>query len=408
MEVAIITSGYLPVPPTKGGAVENIIYTIIQENERFHACDFTVYSCSDQNRETFHFTKINQIQTGTLTKVLDRTLYYFAKKVLKKKHLISYRYFFQRMAFMREVGKELKAHSFERVVLENNVVMFRALEYRDNLEKYKGKIYYHAHNELGKTLGYDRYLRQTKKIIGVSDYITGCFQKLIGTQMTEYVTVHNTIDEKLFEKRISQAEKDALKKKLGIEPGFPVLLFAGRIAKEKGILELLEALSGLEDDCFTLLVAGNAFYNTDIKDGFEEQLKQIAKKISGKIIFTGLIPYSKMYQYYQLADLCILPSVWQEPCGMSMIECLASGTPLITTRTGGVPENVTEATVLLDTKNLMETLREQLHKYLNEPEKLCKLKEKTAKCTYRPETIAQYYHHFIRALDIEDQQGELL
>ncbi len=408
MEVAIITSGYLPVPPTKGGAVENIIYNLIQENERFHACDFTVYSCADQNREIFRFTKINQIQTRKLTKVLDRMIYFLAKNIFRKKHLISYRYFFQRMAFMRQVGKELRAHSYGRVVLENNVVMFRALEYRDNLEKYKGKIYYHAHNELGKTLGYDSYLSQAKKIIGVSDYITGCFQKLIGMQTTEYVTVHNTIDEKLFEKKISQEEKDTLKKKLGIDPGCPVLLFAGRIAKEKGILELLEALSGLEEECYTLLVTGSTFYNIDIKDGFEEQLKQITERISGKIIFTGLIPYPKMYQYYQIADLCILPSVWQEPCGMSMIECLASGTPLITTRTGGVPENVTEATVLLDTENLTETLREQLHKYLSDSEELCKLKGKTAKCIYRPETIAQYYHHFMQALDIEDRQGELL
>lgn len=408
MKVAIITSGYLPVPPTKGGAVENIIYNLIKENEKFHACDFIVYSIADQNEETFRFTKIRQIQIGTLTKMLDQILYFLAKNIFRKKHLISYRYFFQRMDFMRKVGKELQAHSYGRVVLENNVVMFRALEYHNNFEKYKGKIYYHAHNELGKTLGYDRYLKHTKKIIGVSDYITGCFQKLVGTQSTEYETVHNAIDEKLFEKKISQAEKDILKKVLGIDSECPVLLFAGRITKEKGILELLEALSGLKEERFTLLVAGNTFFNVDIKDSFEEKLRQIARKIHGRIIFTGFIPYSEMYQYYQLADICILPSVWQEPCSISVIECIVSGTPLITTRTGGTPENVTEATILLETDNLIEKLKEPLHKYLSDPAELRKLKEITAQCTYRHGTIAQYYHNFIRALDIEDQQGESL
>lgn len=407
-QVAIITSGYLPVPPTKGGAVENIIYNLIRENERFHACDFTVYSIADQNDETFRHTRICQIRTGILTRMLDRMLYFIAKQVFRREHLISYRYFFQRMAFMRKVGKELQAHSYGRVVLENNIIMFRALEYRDNFEKYRGKIYYHAHNELGKTLGYEKYLRQAKKIIGVSDYITRCFQKLTGAQTTEYETVHNAIDEKLFEKRISQAERDALKEKLGIDSRYPILLFAGRMIKEKGILELLEALYGLEEECFTLLVAGNTFFNVDVKDSFGEQLKQLAKKIRGKIIFTGLIPYPEMYQYYQLADICILPSVWQEPCGMTMIECIVSGTPLITTRTGGIPENATEATILLETNNLEEALREQLHKYLSDPQELRKLKEKTAKCTYRHGTIAQYYHNFIRALDIEDRQGESL
>lgn len=402
MEVAVVTSGYLPVPPTKGGAVENIIYNLIKENEKFHGCDFIVYSIADQNEETFRFTKIRQIRIGMLTKMLDQMLYFLAKNVFRKKHLISYRYFFQRMAFMRKVGKELQAHSYGRVVLENNVVMFRALEYHDNFERYKGKIYYHAHNELGKTLGYDKYLSRAKKIIGVSDYITGCFQNLIGTQTTEFETVHNAVDEKLFRKRLSQEEKDALKKKLGIDPGYPVLLFAGRTAKEKGILELLEALSGLEEDRFTLLVAGNTFFNVDVKDGFEKQLRRIAGTIRGKIIFTGLIPYPEMYQYYQLADMCVLPSVWQEPCSISIIECIVSGTPLITTRTGGTPENVTEATVLLETDNLTDALKEQLHKYLSNPEELLRLKEKTAKCTYRHGTITQYYHNFIRALDIEN------
>lgn len=408
MEVAVITSGYLPVPPTKGGAVENIIYNLIKENETFHACDFIVYSIADQNRERFRFTKIRQIRTGMLAGMLDRITYFFAKNVFRKKQLISYRYFFQRMEFMRKVGKELQAHSYGRVVLENNIVMFRALEYRDNFEKYKGKIYYHAHNELGKTLGYDRYLKQAKKVIGVSDYITGCFQKLAGTQTTEYETVHNAIDEKLFQKRISQAEKDALKKELGIDPKYPVLLFAGRITKEKGILELLEALFGLEEEQYTLLVAGTTFFHADVKDSFEERLRRIAGKIRGKIIFTGFIPYPEMYQYYQLADICILPSVWQEPCSIGVIECIVSGTPLITTRTGGTPENTTEATILLETDNLVGALKEQLHKYLSDPQELRKLKEKTAKCTYRHGTIAKYYHNFIRALDIEDRQGESL
>ena len=88
MEVAVVTSGYLPIPPTKGGAVENIIYNLIRENETFHACDFTVYSIADQNRERFRFTKIRQIQTGMLAGMLDRMLYFFAKNVFGMRQMI--------------------------------------------------------------------------------------------------------------------------------------------------------------------------------------------------------------------------------------------------------------------------------------------------------------------------------
>ena len=100
----------------------------------------------------------------------------------------------------------------------------------------------------------------------------------------------------------------------------------------------------------------------------------------------------------------MLPSIWNEPCSLTVIESVVSGIPLITTRTGGTPENTTEATILLETDNLTEALKEQLHKYLSDPAELCRLREKTEKCTYRHGTVAQYYHNFIRALDIEDYQ----
>lgn len=402
MKVAIITSGYLPVPPTRGGAVENIIYNLIKENEIHHACDFIVYSTSDENSEKFKYTEVKQIPTSGMTRISDRALYFIAKNILRKEKLISYRYFFQRIAFLRQVGKDLNVHTVDRVILENNVVMFRAMEYLNNFEKYEGKIYYHAHNELGKTLGYDRYLSRVKRLIGVSDYITTYYQTRVGSHAVKYETLHNAIDEKLFEQKISQDEIKTLKLNLGIDTRYPVLLFVGRTDKEKGILELLKALRGIKEHRYSLLILGSTFYGADIKDSFGEELQEIAKKIRGKILFTGNIPYQQMYKYYQLADLCILPSVWQEPCSMAVIECITSRTPLITTRVGGNPENVSDATILLDTENLVDALREQIQIYLSDPQKLNELKERTKKCTYRHGTLAQYYHSFIRAVDIKE------
>ena len=41
---------------------------------------------------------------------------------------------------------------------------------------------------------------------------------------------------------------------------------------------------------------------------------------------------------YEMADVCVLPSIWDDPAPLAVIESLVSGKPLITTRSGGIPE----------------------------------------------------------------------
>ena len=44
--------------------------------------------------------------------------------------------------------------------------------------------------------------------------------------------------------------------------------------------------------------------------------------------------------YYNVADITVLPSLWDEPAGLTMIESMSCGTPVITTSQGGIPEYV--------------------------------------------------------------------
>ena len=47
--IAIITSGFLPVPATKGGAVENLIVNLLNENEKNKKIKFEIFSIYDQD-----------------------------------------------------------------------------------------------------------------------------------------------------------------------------------------------------------------------------------------------------------------------------------------------------------------------------------------------------------------------
>lgn len=398
MDVAIITSGYLPVPPTKGGAVENIIYNLIKKNEIYRECHFTVFSIEDDHNETFYNTDIEYIKVSTFSKFLDKCLYFFAKNLFRKDHLISYRYFFQRMEFLGRVGEKLSNQTYDKVILENNIVMFKALEKNDNFVKYKGKIYYHAHNELGKTLGYEKYLVKLTKIITVSDYIQKKYRQYVNGENVKFETVHNVIDEGCFKPIISETEVAELKNKLAINNDYPILLFVGRISEEKGIKELFRALSLVNTNKYNLLIVGKSFFGTEVRDAFEANLNKMAREVKGKVIFTGLVKYQDMYKYYKLADLCILPSMWNEPCALTIIECIVCGTPLITTNTGGTPELISNATIMLNTENLVNRLANTVEELLNDLTKLKFLKESSKKQIYKYGTLDVYYQNFVNSL----------
>ena len=49
--LAVITSGFLPVPPTKGGAVENLLYNLVKRNEIEKKINFTIFSIYDKKAE---------------------------------------------------------------------------------------------------------------------------------------------------------------------------------------------------------------------------------------------------------------------------------------------------------------------------------------------------------------------
>ena len=89
-----------------------------------------------------------------------------------------------------------------------------------------------------------------------------------------------------------------------------------------------------------LVVAGAFFFNSNIVSPFEQKLRDLASNpvVKDRIIFTGFVNYEDMPAIYAMADVCVLPSIWNDPAPLAVIESLVSGKPLITTRSGGIPE----------------------------------------------------------------------
>lgn len=113
--------------------------------------------------------------------------------------------------------------------------------------------------------------------------------------------------------------------------------FAGRIAEDKGLEYLLEALSLLEteENNVELIIAGNM--KAVGENGYLLKIKNLLKTIRYKVKFTGEIDPENMLEFYRQIDLLVLPSVNRtEAFGMVQAEAMLSGVPVIASDLPGV------------------------------------------------------------------------
>ncbi len=66
----------------------------------------------------------------------------------------------------------------------------------------------------------------------------------------------------------------------------------------------------------------------------------LSPEVRSRVVFVDPLPQAELRKVYQNADLFIFPSVWNEPFGMPVLEAMACGLPVVTTRGGGIPEFV--------------------------------------------------------------------
>jgi len=124
--------------------------------------------------------------------------------------------------------------------------------------------------------------------------------------------------EKFYKENFDIKEVNKIKEKYKINKNDFVLLFVGRIGKEKNIDLLINNMV----DNTKLVIVGDG---PDI-DFYKELVKQ--NKVEDKVIFVGKIPYNEIPIYYQLGDIFVTAST-SETQGLTVIEALASSLPIL-------------------------------------------------------------------------------
>jgi glycogen synthase len=117
------------------------------------------------------------------------------------------------------------------------------------------------------------------------------------------------------------------------------ILYAGRLAQEKGIETIITAMTKLIHERgkqnIILNLAGTA-----LNSGYEIYLKALVnqEEMTNFISFLGYIPHEDIPELMQQHDILVVPSTWQEPFSRSVLEGMLSGMAVIATPTGGTSE----------------------------------------------------------------------
>lgn len=355
-KIAIITNGTLPVPALKGGAVENLIQTFIDINEEsndFQLIIFSIY-CQDaieksklyQNTQFIFISsenlsyKIGRIFRFAINAVTGKTIKnQFINNVLKYKNIIS---------------------DADLILVENNPF------YLEFLYKLTNKpIGLHLHNDYlnidSKTRS-RKLLKHSNFIIGVSNYIKNRVIE-IAPRHYKVERVYNGMNLNRFCTNNQLAANLILKNKYNIKEGELIILFTGRLQETKGIKILIEAFIEISIKYnVKLLIVGSSGFGGSKKNKFIEQLEELSKSAIDKIIFTGYIDYSEIHHYYNLAHFAVIPSLCEDALGLTSIEALASGLPVIITDAGGLPETINEkcGIVIKRSPQLKEDLKREM------------------------------------------------
>ena len=144
--------------------------------------------------------------------------------------------------------------------------------------------------------------------------------------------------------KVPDSVRAGLRQRFGAaDPAATVLLFAGRLVKEKGVSELLDAFEILRRRArrpVILLLAGNVRDSDDPGNEKAVYGKAVTKRIAsmGGVHWVGSLRPDQMHDFLLAGDVFAMPSLWNDPFPTVMLEAAAAGLPIVAAARGGITE----------------------------------------------------------------------
>ena len=179
----------------------------------------------------------------------------------------------------------------------------------------------------------------------------------------------------------------------------PYILFVGRIEEKKNVRLLLDAFELIykEKKPINLVLGGRNGYGFEM---IQAKIKQLPKEIRDCVFQPGHLPRYDMIRYLQHATIFAFPSQY-EGFGLSVLEALACGVPVVCSNNSSLPEVTGEAAILLPPSNAL-AWASACSRILNQPDLKKRLSEMSLKQAERfswPTAAAETLQEITNAAD---------
>jgi starch synthase len=177
--------------------------------------------------------------------------------------------------------------------------------------------------------------RNADGVVAVSAAMKEDVQNLYGVHPDRVRVIHNGIDPDEYRPR---HDPDVLRA-LGVDPEIPIVLFVGRITRQKGILHLVRAIRHLRPGVQVVLCAG-APDTPEIGAEMAALVEEVNYDAAVPVVWIPeMLDKPRVIALYSHAAVFVCPSVY-EPFGIINLEAMACETPVVASAVGGIPEIV--------------------------------------------------------------------
>lgn len=344
MKILIINAGSLPIPSVKGGAVENLTEMAISDQSITKGNDITVVSV---------YNEVAQKKSSDFN-----CKFIYIKETVMFKFFRILRTLFNRLNFcyigneyIHEVYKYLKKNNsyYDKVIIENapRFALILKHKFSDELILHLHNDYLSPHEKFGEQI-----INEFDEIYCNSKFVISEVNRVISTNKTKLL--YNGIDLNRFR---SLGVSDINRNMYNIHKNDKVFIYSGRIVPEKGICELIEAFTSLKQNNCKLLVIGSL---NGASKKFRKRILELINNNSN-IILSGYIPYEEIHNLYSLGYFGVVPSKCNEAFGLSALEMLAAGLPVICSDDGALSEIVNdECGYIVSKKKLVSNLKAKI------------------------------------------------
>jgi len=334
LKVALVSSGLIPIPPTRGGAVEEYVYQLSRHLRRLGIDAVVIDANYDSSKVVYEDVNGAQVVRVPTAKPSVG----FKERILKE------------LLFGTTTANYINRKGFDVVHVNTAWVGF-TLALRRNAGKLKSQGFvYTCHNPLwpedrvhmGEKIvrlveGYTMKIADT--VIALNKTMQKALTEKAKVDPRKMVIVPNGVDTEFFRPEL---KNEQILSKYGLEEQ-SYILFVGRVSPEKGVHILLRAFKQIVNDIpkdFKLVIVGplaSAFNSAQISSYAKAVMRYAKEGLGERVVFTEAIDRNSLRVLYSNAYCYILPSL-VEAFPMVLLEAMASGTSPIGSTAGGIPD----------------------------------------------------------------------